>query len=94
MQARERLPEEQSATLTRKGQVTIPAPIRKLLGVGPRDKISFIVDQDGVRLTRGTSVVEATAGMFRSAQPAMSAEELREHAADAIAQGAVERMGG
>jgi antitoxin PrlF len=93
MQATERLPEEQSATLTRKGQVTIPAPIRKLLGVGPRDKVSFVVDQNGVRLKRGTSAVETTAGMFKTDQPAVSAEELREQAADAIAEGAVERMG-
>jgi hypothetical protein len=31
--------------------------------------------------------------MFKTDQPAVSAEELREQAADAIAEGAVERMG-
>ena len=74
--------------------MTIPAPIRRLLGVGPRDKVSFVVDEAGVRLKRGSSVVEATAGIFQTDQPARSAKELREAAADAIAESAVERMGG
>ena len=35
-----------------KGQVTIPAEIRKYLGIKTNDKIAFVIDQEGVvRLT-------------------------------------------
>jgi antitoxin PrlF len=93
MQKIERPLEEQSSTLTRKGQVTIPVAIRRLLGVGPKDKISFVVQDDTVQLRRGVSVAERTAGMLKGPQPALSPKEEREAAADAIAEGALERMG-
>jgi AbrB family looped-hinge helix DNA binding protein len=40
------------STITSKGQVTIPAEVRRHLGVGDRDKIAFVLDDNGeVRLT-------------------------------------------
>ena len=36
------------STVTSKGQVTIPAEVRKHLGVKTRDKIMFIVEETGV----------------------------------------------
>ncbi len=39
------------ATLTSKGQITIPTAIREHLGVGTGDKVAFVVEEDGsVRL--------------------------------------------
>jgi antitoxin PrlF len=39
------------ATITSKGQVTIPAEVRKYLGVMANDKIAFVIDDQGtVRL--------------------------------------------
>ncbi len=39
------------ATITERGQVTIPAAVRRLLGVGPKDKIVFEIEESGtVRL--------------------------------------------
>ena len=35
------------SNVTSKGQVTIPAAIRKHLGVGTPDKITFVVEDDG-----------------------------------------------
>ncbi|MBW3632797.1 MAG: AbrB/MazE/SpoVT family DNA-binding domain-containing protein [Chloroflexi bacterium] len=35
------------SNVTSKGQVTIPAAIRKHLGVGAPDKITFVVEDDG-----------------------------------------------
>lgn len=37
------------ATITSKGQVTIPSDIRKVLGAGPGDQVTFSV-QDGGRV--------------------------------------------
>lgn len=38
------------STVTRKGQVTIPVEVRRVLGVDAPDKIAFIVDGDAVHL--------------------------------------------
>jgi len=35
------------ATITSKGQITIPKGIRKLLNLHAGDKISFLTDEDG-----------------------------------------------
>ena len=81
-----------SRTLTRKGQVTVPAAIRRALGLKEGDRVSFTLDGDEVRLSRTGSVVERTAGMLKSDLPPLSAEELREAAEWAIAEDVVERM--
>jgi len=49
---------------------------------------------DTVRLARRGSVVSQTAGIFKTAQSPLSAEELREEAERAIAEDVVERIGG
>jgi AbrB family looped-hinge helix DNA binding protein len=42
-----------TSTITSKGQITIPAVVRKHLGVGTRDKIIFVLEDDGrVSVTR------------------------------------------
>ena len=36
------------STITSKGQVTIPAEIRKYLGLKTNDKIAFMIDSEGI----------------------------------------------
>ena len=79
--------------VTRKGQVTVPAEIRRELELKEGDKVAFVLDEGQVRLVRTTSVVERTAGALKSHEPPLTAEELREEAERAIADGAVERTG-
>ncbi len=81
------------SVMTRKGQVTVPAEIRRQMGLKVGEKVAFVVQGDDVRLVRGESVVERTAGAFKGYGPTMSAEDLREAAEVAIAQEAVERAG-
>jgi len=38
--------------VTTKGQVTIPVAIRRMLGVRPRDRVTFSVDNGEVKLLR------------------------------------------
>ncbi|MGE3597023.1 MAG: AbrB/MazE/SpoVT family DNA-binding domain-containing protein [Dehalococcoidia bacterium] len=38
------------ATLTERGQVTIPSEVRDLLGLKPRDQVVFAIDDGQVRL--------------------------------------------
>jgi AbrB family looped-hinge helix DNA binding protein len=37
-----------TSTVTSKGQVTIPAEVRKHLGIDRGDKISFLIEEEGV----------------------------------------------
>jgi antitoxin PrlF len=43
--------------VTQKGQVTIPADIRKQLGIKPRDRVRFEVVDDAIKITRATSKI-------------------------------------
>ena len=82
---------EQLTIVTRKGQVTIPADIRRALGIKEGDKVAFVLEGDQVKLTRKGSVVEQTAGALKSDIPALSLREEREAAEQAIAEEALER---
>lgn len=82
------------STVTTKGQVTIPVEIRRRLGVAAHDKVAFVLDDNQVRLVRRGSVVAQTAGIFKTSQPPLTAEELREAAERAIAEDVIERMKG
>ena len=55
----------QTSTLTSKGQVTIPAEVRRRLGLHPGDRVAFVVDGDAVRLVRKESRVEAAFGLCK-----------------------------
>ena len=44
------------ATLTSKGQVTIPISVRKKLGLKQGDKIVFIEDTQGIRILNASAI--------------------------------------
>ena len=56
----------QSSTLTSKGQVTIPAEVRRRLGLHQGDRVGFVVDGDEVRLVRRESRIEAAFGICKT----------------------------
>ncbi len=80
--------------VTRKGQITIPAEVRRSLDLAIGDRVAIVVEGDQVCLTRTESAVRRTAGMLKSKQPPLSAEQLREAAEQAIADSVDERNGG
>jgi AbrB family looped-hinge helix DNA binding protein len=51
-----------TTTITQRSQVTLPADVRKRLGVGPRDKVAFVIDEDGVRLLPAPFTLESAYG--------------------------------
>jgi AbrB family looped-hinge helix DNA binding protein len=75
------------AKVTSKGQVTIPAQIRKQLGVAAGDHIAFVAEDGEIRVERASNWVSRTKGMFKHAAsyPAPDAQALRRMAGDAIA---------
>jgi AbrB family looped-hinge helix DNA binding protein len=60
------------STITTKGQVTIPAEVRRHLGVGEHDQVAFVIENDQVRL----QPVEFTlASAFGSVEPTARPED-------------------
>ncbi len=82
---------EHYSVITRKGQVTVPAEVRRRLRLERGDRIAFVVNDADVRLVKKGSVVAATAGIFKTDQPPLSAEQLRAAAEQAIADEGEER---
>ena len=79
------------ATVTSKGQVTIPVEVRDSLGLQHGDKVAFVIEDRQVVLRRAGSVVAATAGALRSAQKPLSARDLRAAAGAGIAEETADR---
>jgi antitoxin PrlF len=68
-----------ATTITRKGQVTIPKPIRDYLGIGPGSQVNFLRSADGeIRIERadGPRKPSRFARARGSAGPGMTTEEL------------------
>jgi antitoxin PrlF len=84
--------EQHRSIVTRKGQITIPAEIRRALNIKEGDKVAITLEAGEVKLSRTGSVVAATAGALKSEMPALSPEEERKAAEQAIAEDVVARM--
>ena len=67
----------QTSTLTTKGQVTIPADVRKRLGLRPGDCVAFIVEGDDVRLARRESRIETAFGICKP-ETSLSVDDIDE----------------
>lgn len=77
---------QRTARITTKGQVTIPAEVRRLLGVRPHEKIAFIVEKNQVRLAPAQGIVARTAGMLKSSHPRLSLQKEKIAAEEAMAE--------
>ena len=71
---------EITSTVTSRGQVTIPAEVRRRLGIKPHAKVSFVIDDAGtVRLiAEHSSLIEALRGAAGSLKTPMSYDEMLE----------------
>ena len=75
-------------TITSKGQVTLPKPIRDRLHLKPGDKIDFMLEDDGcLRVAPVTESVTQLKGMLPKPRVPVSVEEMNE----AIARAATRR---
>jgi len=73
-------------TLTRKGQVTLPAEIRRRLGLKEGDKVAFIEGEHSIEVVRPESVVARTAGALKNNIPMLSPEAERAAVEQAISE--------
>ncbi|MDJ0730664.1 MAG: type II toxin-antitoxin system PrlF family antitoxin [Crocosphaera sp.] len=69
-----------TATITSKGQTTIPQEIRKLLNLHPGDRLDFLVADDGRVYVQPTNIkVESLKGILhKSNQEIVSIEQMEE----------------
>ncbi len=67
----------QTSTLTSKGQVTIPAEVRRRLGLRAGDRVGFIVEKGEVRLVLSESRIEAAFGICK-VDTSVSVEEMEQ----------------
>jgi AbrB family looped-hinge helix DNA binding protein len=66
------------ATLTSKGQTTIPRDVRRHLGLKPGDKLRFVLDDDGrVVIVAATLPVAALRGVLPAPPKAVTVAEMR-----------------
>lgn len=66
-----------TATLTSKGQITIPVSVREGLGVNTGDRVEFVEVAPGrYEFIAATRSVTALKGMFRKPRKAVSIEEM------------------
>ncbi len=77
-----------AVTLTSKGQTTIPKEIRDFLGIGPGDKLDFVVESDGRVILRPAILdVRQLRGMLkRNGRKAVRLEEMDKAVAAGVAR--------
>ncbi|MDZ4277693.1 MAG: AbrB/MazE/SpoVT family DNA-binding domain-containing protein [Dehalococcoidia bacterium] len=79
-------------TITTKGQVTVPAGIRKKFGLKPHDKLAFRVDDKGVHLEPAESSVMASYGVAKLAKGFKDVKQLRRETKEWVADRALREM--
>ena len=66
-----------TATVTSKGQVTIPKQIRELLGLGSGDRINFVIEDDGrVTFRPATKDIRSLKGIVHKPGKPVSVEDM------------------
>lgn len=76
-----------TATVTSKGQVTIPLEVRNKLGITAGTRLDFVERLDGVyELFAATGSVKELKGMFARSGPPLTTEEMDEAIGDAIVE--------
>jgi antitoxin PrlF len=77
------------ATMTSKGQITVPKEVREALGLKAGTRVSFVRDESGSYYLRAkTGSVRDLRGMLKWHGPPVSIEDMD----DGIAAGAAESM--
>jgi antitoxin PrlF len=66
-----------TATLTSKGQITIPKEVREALGVGTGDRLEFVAEEKGVyRVVAATRDVRHLKGLIGKPSKPVSVEDM------------------
>jgi AbrB family looped-hinge helix DNA binding protein len=67
-------------TMTQRGQITVPVEVRRLLGLKPRDKVAFTIEDGEVRLV---PVEFTVASAYGSVEPLAGGDDFEEQIREA-----------
>ena len=84
---------ERFTVITRKGQITLPAEMRRALDLKQGDRVAVSLEAEGLRVRSTRGVVEATAGALKSDRPPLSAKQEREEFEKGVAEEVSGHMG-
>lgn len=79
-------------TVTQRGQVTVPAEVRRLLGIRPRDKLVFAIDNDQVRVLPAVFTLETAFGSVKPRGRVRPLEQQAQIAKDEHAEEVLRKM--
>ncbi len=79
-------------TMTERGQVTVPAEVRRLLGLRPRDKVAFTIEDGEVRIKPVEFTVETAYRSVKRLHPELSVDETIELAKEEWVDEMVEKV--
>ena len=74
------------STVTSKGQTTLPKSVRASLGIGPGDRLRYLILDGEVRILKARSVMDLKGFLKRPGQKAKSLEDMER----GIEKGAIE----
>lgn len=83
---------EFTTTITQRGQVTIPAEVRRVLGVKHRDKVAFTIEDGEVRLAPVSFTLESVYGSVKPSKKPEDFEEISRAAKDEKAERTVREL--
>ena len=84
---------EITTTITQRGQVTIPAEVRRVLGVKHRDKVAFTIEDGEVRLAPAAFSLESAYGSVKPSRKPEDFDEVSRMAWEAKAEKTVRELG-
>ena len=79
-------------TITQRSQVTIPAEVRRVLGVKPRDKVAFTIEDGGVRLASARFSLESAYGSVKPVEKPENFDKISRAVKEAKAEKTVRKL--
>ena len=74
------------SSITKKGQTTLPKPVRETLGVQAGDRVRYVISNGEVRIL-AVRPISRLFGMLQHNGPAVTVEEMEQAIADGACKG-------
>ena len=74
------------SSITKKGQTTLPKPVRETLGVQAGDRVRYVISNGAVRIL-AVRPISRLFGMLQHNGPAVTVEEMEQSIADGACEG-------
>ena len=74
------------SSITKKGQTTLPKPVREALGVQAGDRVRYVISNGAVRIL-AVRPISRLFGMLQHNGPAVTVEEMEQSIADGACEG-------